>query len=48
MLRQVETQNGPITYELTYKKVKNLNLRLRADGSLAGKTAHGAARAAAG
>ncbi len=35
MLRQVETQNGPITYELTYKKVKNLNLRLRADGSLA-------------
>ena len=26
---------GGIAYELTYKKVKNLNLRLRADGSVA-------------
>lgn len=34
-LRQVSGPEGPIFYELTRKKVKNLNLRVRGDGSVA-------------
>ena len=31
----VDTPNGPLAFELQYKKVKNINLRLRRDGSVA-------------
>ena len=31
----VDTPNGPLAFELQYKKVKNLNLRVRRDGSVA-------------
>lgn len=34
-LRQVSGPEGPIFYELARKKVKNLNLRVRPDGSVA-------------
>lgn len=31
-LRLVDTPQGPLTYTLTRKRVKNLNLRVGADG----------------
>ena len=34
-MRQVKTEAGTLTYELCRKRVKNLNLRVRADGSIA-------------
>ena len=33
--RRVETPLGPIDYVLTVKSVKNMNLRLRPDGTVA-------------
>ena len=33
--RTVETPLGPMEYRLTVKQVKNLNLRLRSDGTVA-------------
>ena len=32
---RIKTPAGPLTFELTYKRVKNINLRVRADGSVA-------------
>lgn len=34
-VRQIDYPQGPITYELTRKKVKRINLRVRPDGSVA-------------
>lgn len=34
-VRRIEQPQGPITYELTRKKVKRINLRVRPDGSVA-------------
>ncbi len=34
MQRQVNTQNGIITYTLTFKKVKNINLRISSEGTV--------------
>ncbi len=34
MTRTVKTAVGPITYQLEYKSVKNVNLRIRKDGSI--------------
>ena len=33
-LRMVDTPNGPLTYTLTRKRVKNLNLRIRSGGEV--------------
>lgn len=35
MNKRLETPSGPIEFELTRKKVRNLNLRVRSDGSVA-------------
>lgn len=34
MIREVEVNNTKIRYDLQYKKVKNINLRIKADGSI--------------
>lgn len=34
MIRKVEANNTLIEYDLQYKKVKNINLRIKADGSI--------------
>ena len=34
-LRRVDTPLGPIQYFLTVKSIKNINLRIRADGTAA-------------
>ena len=34
MTNTIEIHGKPLTYELTYKRVKNLNLRIKADGSV--------------
>lgn len=34
MIRNVLSENAVIQYDLQYKKVKNINLRIRADGSV--------------
>lgn len=34
MIRTVATKDGTIEYELEYKRVKNINLRIRTDGSV--------------
>ena len=33
--REILTAEGPVAYTLTWKRVKNLNLRIRRDGSVA-------------
>ena len=45
-MRQVKTEAGTLTYELCRKRVKNLNLRVRADGSIAVSAPAGVAVAA--
>ena len=34
MIREIELNNKTIQYELQYKKVKNINLRIKPDGSI--------------
>lgn len=34
MIREVEVNNTKIRYDLQYKKVKNINLRIKSDGSI--------------
>ena len=34
MIREIELNNKTIQYELQYKKVKNINLRIKPDGSV--------------
>jgi len=34
MKRQIQLQGTIVTYELTYKRVKNINLRIKADGTV--------------
>lgn len=34
MIREIKIKNASIKYELQYKKVKNVNLRIRPDGSI--------------
>lgn len=34
MIRKIEADNTAIEYDLQYKKVKNINLRIKSDGSI--------------
>ena len=34
MIREIEINNTKIRYDLQYKKVKNINLRIKPDGSI--------------
>ena len=34
MIREIKLNNGVIQYDLQYKKVKNINLRIKPDGSI--------------
>ncbi len=43
---QINTSAGPLTFELTYKKVKNINLRVRPDGTVTVSAPRRAGRAA--